>query len=496
MQKNMKKVMKKLISTMLVLTMILTSIIPATYVNAQTMSGKGEDKKGSITIDNAIVEKTYTIYRIFDLESYSYDQNADGTITNKAFVYKVSAKWVNFINQETIKGVYVEVDKNGVVTWKENAKVEEFAKLAIAYAKDKNHPIDPDKSQKATTTTIKFEDLTLGYYLVDSTVGSICSLNTTKPDVTIEEKNTPPEIKKEVKDSDTNEWGKENNAQIGDKIEYKTVISVKEGAQNYKLTDTMTEGLTPNQDVTVTDKNGIVSASDSTYKITYTVNGFTIEFKDEYLETLVGTQITVTYSATLNEKAAICKTDNCAHNDNETYLEYGDNNKTTESKTETYTYRFTLIKTKENGETLEGAEFLLYDAKTEGNVIKVFKVSEGVYRIAKTEDELKRAESIKAGTAIIEGLDSDKTYYLEETIQPAGYNRLTAREEVKVKAKTNNGTTSSVIELEKKVINKTGNELPSTGGMGTVLFVTIGSLMVLAFGVLLVTKLRLSKMSI
>ena len=47
-----------------------------------------------------------------------------------------------------------------------------------------------------------------------------------------------------------------------------------------------------------------------------------------------------------------------------------------------------------------------------------------------------------------------------------------------------------------QVINLTGNELPHTGGMGTVLFILIGSLMVLGFGVLLVTKLRMSKVAL
>ena len=47
-----------------------------------------------------------------------------------------------------------------------------------------------------------------------------------------------------------------------------------------------------------------------------------------------------------------------------------------------------------------------------------------------------------------------------------------------------------------QVINLTGSELPHTGGMGTVLFILIGSLMVLGFGVLLVTKLRMSKVAL
>ena len=216
----MKKVMKKIISTLLVLTMVLVQIVPTTLVKADTVSGRGDSQKGSITIDNAIVDKTYTIYRIFDLESYSYDKDSNGNITNAAFVYKVASKWTNFINQNTIKGVYVLVDDDGNVTWKENASVSEFAKLAIEYAKANG--IENDGEQKATSKEVKFTNLTLGYYLVDSTVGSLCGLNTTKPDAIIKEKNDIPTIDKKVDNNGT--WDKESNAQIGDKVLYKTTM--------------------------------------------------------------------------------------------------------------------------------------------------------------------------------------------------------------------------------------------------------------------------------
>ena len=45
-----------------------------------------------------------------------------------------------------------------------------------------------------------------------------------------------------------------------------------------------------------------------------------------------------------------------------------------------------------------------------------------------------------------------------------------------------------------KIVNENGTLLPSTGGIGTLLFVTIGTILVLGFGVLLVTKLRMSKL--
>ena len=41
------------------------------------------------------------------------------------------------------------------------------------------------------------------------------------------------------------------------------------------------------------------------------------------------------------------------------------------------------------------------------------------------------------------------------------------------------------------VINQTGTELPSTGGIGTTIFYVLGSVLVVAAGVLLVTKKRM-----
>ncbi len=488
----MKKVMKKIISTLFVLAMLLIQIVPATSVNAQTFSGRGTEDKGSITINKAIKDKTYTIYRIFDLESYSYDMDDAGKITNKAFVYKVASKWSGFINQASIKGVYVEVSNDNIVTWVSGADQKAFAKLAIEYAK--TNGIANDGQKPATTEEVVFDELPLGYYLVDSTVGTLCGLDTTKPSAIISEKNDVPTIDKKVNNNGT--WDKESNAKIGDTVEYETTIIVKAGAEKYKLTDIMTAGLTPNEDVKVTVNNTLVSTNN--YTVIYENNGFVLTLNDEYVSTLpVDTKIIVTYSATLNENAVVCKVGNCGHNDNRTYLEYGDNNRTNEDSTKTYTYEFNLVKTKSDGTTqLEGAEFKLYDAETNGNEIIVYMVREGVYRVAKTSEELAKKTTIKAGNVMIEGLDSDETYYLEEVVQPAGYNRLTNRVEVKiVPSETKDEVTT--IELTKVVVkNYTGTELPSTGGMGTVLFVTIGSILVLGFGVLLVTKLRVSKMSI
>lgn len=500
--------MKKVINTLLVLMMALMQLIP-------TNSVKADSEKGSITISNALVGKTYTIYKIFDLESYSTSAGA--------YSYKVAENWKGFIYEKvdgkdqikTDVAAYIEIVDGGYVVWKSGASVEGFAKLAIEYAKDNKITNDGQKvvptNGNETTNSIEFEDLDLGYYLVDSNVGTVCGLDTTNPDVEIKEKNSIPTVSKKVDNNGS--WSSENNAKIGDVVKYQTTITVAAGAENYVLTDRMSSGLSLDS---TTIKVYLNSVSDKTlvkeinndqtrnYTLTINENGFVLSFTNSFIgEREVNDKIIVEYSATLNSDALVCKAGNCKHNDNETDLTYGDEaevNKTPISKTETYTYEFKLVKTKTNGDELSGAEFALYDSLTGGNKIMVYKVegTENTYRVAYTEGELKLADStvISAGTVMIEGLNSDKTYYLEETKAPDGYNKLTSRVKVELNKKTGSGTTATIELTTVNVVNKTGSELPSTGGVGTVLFISIGTIMILGFGVLLVTKLRLSKMSV
>ncbi len=163
---------KKFASLLLALVMVFGLATTAFAAN----------ETGSITINDAIVDQTYTIYQILDLESYNASANA--------YAYKATTAWNTFINSDAIKGTYVEVDAQGYVTWKDNADAAAFAKAAQKYAKDNS--ITNQGSVTATSTTVSFIGLDLGYYLVDSTLGTLCSLDTTNPDVIMEEKNEVP----------------------------------------------------------------------------------------------------------------------------------------------------------------------------------------------------------------------------------------------------------------------------------------------------------------
>lgn len=85
-----------------------------------------------------------------------------------------------------------------------------------------------------------------------------------------------------------------------------------------------------------------------------------------------------------------------------------------------------------------------------------------------------------------------KTYYLEETVAPAGYNILTARQAVTISSDADDHT-NGIQNDTTAVINNAGALLPSTGGMGTTLFYVIGGLLVVCAAVLLVTRKRMRR---
>lgn len=352
------KIIKKIAAIMLSVMMVLGM---CSVVGAEETSETSATKDGKITITNAVPKQKYTIYQILELESFS-----DKTAENPGnYAYKATTKWKGFVESETGE-TYLKTDGSGYVTWVENADPVAFAKAALAYAKDPTNSIvaeksanAPDATEGSTTSTVTFEDLSLGYYLVDSSVGALCSLNTTAKEVEIQEKNGVPSVEKKVQEDSDNHWDKDNTADIGQTVNFQTTITAQAGAQNYVLHDKMDKGLTFNNDINVKKNGSVVDTSNYTLNANIT-DGCTFEivFAQEFCDKLnANDTIIVTYSATLNENAVIGETGNT----NEAKLEYGDKN-TISSKTITKTYKIPVFKyTKKNGtnEGLAGAIFTL-----------------------------------------------------------------------------------------------------------------------------------------
>lgn len=491
------KYTKKLLSLVLVLVLALALAVPG-------MAAK-------ITVTNPAVGQTYTAYKIFDVtkaaganedSGYAYTINSNSnkwwsdillymgggetpvtadpgtgiytgenitlTPTTTANVYNVSgedldaADFAAFLSQHT-EGKDVAATNTG--------------KQAM---EDGKPAVNEDGTKKGEALELSVTDP--GYYFVDSTMGALCVLNTAADEIDITEKNDEPTIDKTV----TNTGDKQPS--IGDTVNYKIVVTAGGKAETtYVVHDTMSSGLTLDPDSFVIKVNDL-----DVVESNYTINTdpadectFDITFNETYTASLdQGTQIVITYSATLNEDAVV----GVDGNTNEASLKYGNSSTTTE-KTTNYVYKFDLVKTDESKNVITGAKFELYGSEKGSDKIEVIYDDELQAYRPTVEGEI--AEKIEAGNVTIAGLGNG-TYWLEETDAPAGYNILDKRQSITINSADN---TASVLENiyqsgGVQVVNQSGGLLPETGGMGTTIFYTLGGVLVVGAAILLVTKKR------
>lgn len=474
------KLIKKMLAIMFAFMMVVGM---GTKVNAE----ENESTTGTITIDNAVNGQTYSIYKVLELESYDKD--------NKLYSYKPVDAWKEFFqvgDAATGKGAgsdYVTIDENGYATWKSGADEKTFAKLALEYAKSKS--ITPVTKQKNVNETLKFDALELGYYLVDSTVGTLCSLDTTNSEVIIHEKNDQPTVNKNVHNGE--DWVNQNSVNIGDVVTFKTDFTISKGAHNYMLHDKMDSNLEfINIHSIQANKQPHPSATGDNPSYTLVTNDlndgctFHLVFNQSYLDQLDETyKIELVYYAKVKDTAQIN-----TPMKNTTWLTYGDQNTPTiKSETNTYTFGIPVFKyTGINKTPLAGAKFTLYsDESCADENALTFTLNNQKYRYDATNSS-KILTSLATGRVDIEGIKAG-TYYLKEVESPKGYNKLAApirvviAEDGKVTLK---GTEVTTVNVE----NKTGTLLPSTGGMGTTIIYMAGAILVIASGIVLVSKKR------
>lgn len=445
--------------------------------------------EGKITITNAQDGKAYKIYKILNLV---YDE------TNQAYSYTIAEGWTDLFNQEAATKVFTVA--GGYVTAKDPAataeEVQAFAQAALKFAETNN--IEPTKTATASGTSLVFENLDLGYYLVESNLGAMVSLGTTAKEVEIRDKNEIPTIDKIINEGD---GVAENSAQVGDTVNYKVTVHAKKGALKYKVTDTLSKGLTYNNDLLITglteDTDYTVSSStDPNSKVTT----LTITFTDTYLNSLTEDKdIKISYSATLN--AAAVEEDQST---NTAKLNYGRDGKeeTTEQETHTKTHDFSILKTDssmDNPKNLAGAKFKLYRGTDENSLkaVNLLQLANQSYRPAVIgETGVDTVTTPASGEIKFVGLDAD-TYWLEETEAPNGYNKLSAKIKVVIDDEGNvtvnmNDDSLTVENHQFKVVNNTGSELPTTGGIGTTLFYIVGCILMLVTLVVLVARRKTS----
>jgi len=353
--------------------------------------------------------------------------------------------------------------------------------------------------------------------------------------VLVNHKVVKPYVEKEVYDDQdgTNEAGFGSSADhaINEEFQFKLIATLPASRDNGRaydyydeyavlFNDTLSKGITYDRlDSVVIESKGIpydITGDSSKYTIDTTDleshNYFVVGIPD--VKTCVedprfnlndGATITVTYTAHLNDKAAVNTTSGSTDNKNKVQLQYSNNPRnsaywgfTPESEVRVYTYQLNNTKYHDDdneNNKLEGAGFRLYsgEACNDEDEIKLKKNADGTYsRYFGTEDGEEMFSDDK-GQFNVKGLDAG-TYYLKETTPPTGYS---ACDKTKIVISAthdeHNVNLSGESNLNNKIINKKagGITLPSTGGIGTTLFYVVGGGPVGCAIVFLVTKKRM-----
>ena len=512
------KHIKKLASLLLALVMVLSLAVTAFADESTTYS---------ITINNSTAGHTYEAYQIFtgDLAT---SEAGDKVLSNIVWGSGVSEAGQTALGDAAAKAETLKTD----------ADAKAFAKEVAPY-------LATVAGSANTVTDGKYviSGLAAGYYLVKDQDGSLTGDNDSYTeyiirvvgDVTATPKSDVPEVQKKVKDindsTDTTktDWQDSADYDIGDSIPFQLKATLANNVSSYTtykvvFHDTLSKGLTYNNDAKVyidgTETNG--------FTVTATVNAdgtttLTVSCDDvKALGAGNSSVITVEYTAKLNENAVL----GSAGNPNEVYLEYSNNpNKSENGNNETgetpkdvvivFTYKTIINKVDSENKPLTGAAFKLE---------KLIKGKDGAADTWTTVKEFTVDETTTSFT--FSGLD-DGQYKLTETKTPAGYNTIdpiyfvieathdeTADaptlktlnayltdangnkqtemkdgESVNIDLGTVDLTAGSITTT---VVNKSGSELPSTGGIGTTIFYVLGGVLVLAAVVLLVTKKRMS----
>lgn len=355
--------------------------------------------------------------------------------------------------------------------------------------------------------------------------GKIVYDGKTENNIIITVKNEKPDMTKQVKERDKDNWKQDADYNVGDMVPYKITIDVPSNITNLKeftLTDTPTN--LDDKEVNLQCEDSDV-AEDAYFVAKEGEHGFKITFTTANMALYAGKQIVVTYNAELLD-SAVTTTDG---NPNTAKLEYsnkilpGQDDNDNPNKPENpdikpgkdsiednavvYTFKLQILKKAETakGKPLKNVEFDLYKEVSKetinaitGAKAKNVGLDSEKYWLKINTDTLKTDEN---GEVSQSGL-ANGTYYLVETKTAENYNLLKAPVKVELnivyttttktewvtdengvktlvkneitKTEFKEGSDTSTGTHTETIINKSGFTLPITGGMGTVLFSIAG----------------------
>ena len=540
------KLFKRLGATVLALGIALS-------VMAIPTSALSNTDTGTITVNGLDVGDTVTIYQ---LTTVNYNNDADqpeAPVHNWVSTADTDdidvAAWVNTNYSTYIVAGTTNVNIN-------NFKATNAAADQVAYApfyaalkaevENGESTLNLDPAQTAQTvregeTSVTFNQVNMGLYLIVSesaTVGASYNANAVYVGPTWDEKandeeggwvisNYPTTVNAKgsmtppppTKTPDTTA---DNGVQIGDDVEYTITYALAnlqypDDATNktFIIGDTLSNELTLKTPDPAIKAYGVPAAGDDVeltattdYTLTIQNNSFSVNFVYDNVKTY--TSVKIVYTATVNENAFVSEIDNSVsltYNPNP----YDDEKFDTGTTTTVYSYGIEMTKTaSDKTTTLPGAQFKLQkqvNGEYEDVAIETYTAGDGSnhYRVDPDGSTYIMTTDTN-GKIFIEGLE-EGNYQLVETKAPDGYvlpsNPVTAVVISGEKGNANGSTfgTETIIDddmyVEGIVTNISEDEgapsLPTTGGMGTILFTTVGLVLVGGAAILLVVMYKRKK---
>lgn len=492
------KNLKKMMGIVLVLIMTLAMTIPAfaadITINVQTPEGASDT--GEI----------YTVYKIFDATVAKENQNQpstdedapSGTVStfgNVSYYIDENSPFYGTIEEFKDGGenVFVLSEVAGSNPKRFNVTVaegqENYSAAALATELQK---VITDETPTAFEgkSPVKLGD-NMGYYMILSSLGSRAVVDTVGAgNMTIQTKNDLPTLNKTI-ESITNGTvdhsdDKSGTASYGSTVTFKITVDVPASAVGaITVHDEMDEAFA----YVALDAATTEGVTETAAPADDCTKEFVIPAPVVAAAVAGDTDVEVVYTATLNEKV-----DTATDFNNTAYLTYS--NYTSASSVATVqTYKFDLVKTNSSDELLNGAEFKLYREANGGTPIQ-FELVDGVYNVTASGTD---TIVVTDGKINVKGL-ADGKYYLEETKSPEGYNPLNARQEMEIAGadltasvtEGAEGAADTYVSGGVRVVNLTGAELPSTGGIGTTIFYVVGGLLVVGAGIALTVRKRVS----
>ena len=472
-----------------------------------------------ITITDYKEGETYTAYKIFNYtksgENYAYTMDAGSVWKTVVEGFKVNAAGALDLSSGTqvfttaaVSGDATKLRVNVASVFTADATKEAAAAAFAEYLSTRI----PGDATGVTNNGSTITGLAAGYYFVDTSLGSLCSLFNSDSSQQLKEKNDVPDSDKEAD---------KTNAAVGEEVTFTITVKNLKGADNaITVHDKMTDGLTFGGADSITVYKGGVDGYEETDTVqnvaanyavktedlcedTTNCGTFELTFTKDYVSSLADTDyLYIVYTAVVNTNAM---TD--GDSSNTAYLTYNKQTSTPDTP-HIYTYKFPVYKytgtlgdADETG--LAGAVFTL-SKNEDGSDPIAFVATDDGYRVA-TQAEIDVVDGNTTTTAlttpegghmVLNGLAAG-TYYLTETAAPAGYNLVTGA--IKVEIIPGEGAAYTIEQDDDQtsavnVLNESGTILPSTGGIGTTIFYTMGGLLVVGAAVLLVTKKRVHDM--